>query len=108
MVQACTVRQRARDVITAFPRSVLLREGEYIIGREARADVRVVNESVSLRHARLVMKDDMATVEDLGSQSGTYVGETRIGPPYPLYDGDEIRLGALVLTFRRVAKRRTT
>jgi pSer/pThr/pTyr-binding forkhead associated (FHA) protein len=40
-----------------------------------------------------------AVLEDLGSKNGTYVGAERIAGPTPLADGDEVRLGSVLLVF---------
>jgi len=41
-----------------------------------------------------------ALIEDLGSKNGTYVGGERITGPTPLADGDEVRIGSVLLVFR--------
>ncbi len=41
-----------------------------------------------------------AAVEDLGSKNGTYVRDRRVDAPLTLGDGDQIRLGSVVVTFR--------
>jgi pSer/pThr/pTyr-binding forkhead associated (FHA) protein len=55
---------------------------------------------VSRRHARIVVSGDRALVEDLGSKNGTHVRGERITTPADLVDGDEIRIGSVVVTFR--------
>ena len=49
--------------------------------------------AVSLRIA-----DGQAVIEDLGSKNGTWVGPVEVTGPTPLRNGDEIRLGSLVVT----------
>jgi pSer/pThr/pTyr-binding forkhead associated (FHA) protein len=49
-----------------------------------------------------------AAVEDLGSRNGTYVGGERVTRARPLHDGDEIRIGRVVLTFRELPRSLTT
>ena len=39
-------------------------------------------------------------LEDLGSKNGTYVGGDRVTIPRQLADGDQVRLGSVVITFR--------
>ena len=41
-----------------------------------------------------------ATLEDLGSKNGTHLNGSRITTPCRLSDGNEIRLGPVVVTFR--------
>ena len=77
-----------------------LTEGENIIGRETDASVWIDAKGVSRHHARIVVRRGEATVEDLGSKNGTYVGADRVTAPRLLADGDQVRLGPVVITFR--------
>jgi sigma-B regulation protein RsbU (phosphoserine phosphatase) len=70
------------------------------IGRAAVADVALADPSISRRHASLVRRGDVWLVHDLGSQNGTAVNGRLLREPAALKDGDEIRLGAIVLEFR--------
>lgn len=57
---------------------------------------------VSRRHARIVLKNGVYTIEDLGSTNGTYVNRGRRlipGTPHRLNDGDEIIVGKTFLRF---------
>jgi DNA-binding winged helix-turn-helix (wHTH) protein len=78
-----------------------LSPGEHLLGRGEEASVRIDAPDVSRRHARLLVTEGGATLEDLGSKNGTLVGEMRIEGPAPLQDGDRIRLGGQLLVFRR-------
>ena len=80
----------------AFP----LREGENVLGRDEPAALRLNQPGVSRQHARIVVRGDQATLEDLGSKNGTFLREERIAGAMPLRDGDIFRLGRLVLEFR--------
>ena len=55
---------------------------------------------VSRHHARIVVSGAGRDVEDLGSKNGTYVRDRRVDAPLTLGDGDQIRLGSVVVTFR--------
>ena len=46
-------------------------EGEHILGRDAESSIVLDSPSVSRRHARIVITQSRATVEDLGSKNGT-------------------------------------
>jgi DNA-binding winged helix-turn-helix (wHTH) protein len=81
-------------------RQVALAEGENIVGRAPDAAVWIDARGVSRHHARIVVRQGAATVEDLGSKNGTYVGAHRVTGPRPLADGEQIRLGSVVITFR--------
>jgi pSer/pThr/pTyr-binding forkhead associated (FHA) protein len=84
------------------PEGVLypLREGENRIGR-TEGEILLQNPSVSRRHALLRIEGNRATLEDLGSTNGTFIGGKRIPPhqPVSLRSGDEIRLGDVLLLF---------
>jgi DNA-binding winged helix-turn-helix (wHTH) protein len=78
----------------------LLQPGDNLLGRSEEASVRIDAPGVSRRHARIVVTDDRATGEDLGSKNGTLVGEQPLAGPTPLHDGDRLRLGRQLLVFR--------
>jgi DNA-binding winged helix-turn-helix (wHTH) protein len=80
-------------------RHIPLLEGTNVIGRGEDAAIQIDSPGVSRHHARVLVKGDEATLEDLGSKNGTSLNGTRMSAPHRLRDGDEIRLGALVLTF---------
>ena len=54
---------------------------------------------VSRRHASLALENDQLNLWDLGSSNGTFINGTRLTPhqPNPLRDGDEVRLGQMVI-----------
>ncbi len=81
-------------------REVALRPGENVLGRCDDAVAWIESPSVSRRHARIVVSGETAVLEDLGSRNGTYLGGARIAGPSPLTDGDEIRVGRALMTFR--------
>lgn len=81
-------------------RQIALNAGENIIGRGADAEVWVDAPGVSRHHARITVGADHATLEDLGSKNGTYLRERSVTAPARLSDGDQIRLGSVVITFR--------
>lgn len=81
-------------------REVPLNEGENVLGREGDDVVRIDSPSVSRRHARIVVAGGHATLEDLGSKNGTYVGTERVTGPVPLADGDRIRVGNVMIKCR--------
>jgi pSer/pThr/pTyr-binding forkhead associated (FHA) protein len=82
--------------------------GENILGRDEDVAVRVDAPGVSRRHARIVVTDSQATLEDLGSKNGTYLRERRLEAPAPLQDGDTFRLGRQLLVFRSSRKTAAT
>jgi ribosomal protein L32 len=54
---------------------------------------------VSRRHAAIRLQEQHLHVSDLGSSNGTFLNGTRLNAhrPYQLRDGDEVRLGQMVL-----------
>ena len=81
-------------------RQVPLDPGENILGRAPDAGVWIDAPGVSRHHARICIAGAEATIEDLGSKNGTYVGGQPITTRAALSDGDQIRLGSVVITFR--------
>ena len=86
---------------------VPLHEGENIIGRSGDEVIAIDSSTISRRHARIVVG---ATnwVEDLGSKNGTWVGDRRVSERTPLVDGEQVRLGSMLFTFRAVRGDDTT
>jgi len=95
-----TIEMPVRYWLVWQTRQVALSAGENIVGRAPDAAVWIDAPGVSRRHARVVVAAGTATVEDLGSKNGTYVGAERVTRPRALADGEQIRLGPVVLTFR--------
>jgi DNA-binding winged helix-turn-helix (wHTH) protein len=89
-------------------REISLHEGENVLGRVEDGVVWIESPTVSRRHARIVIADGRAVLEDLGSKNGTFRGGKRISDPAFLSDGDEIRLGRVGMTVRVVAADRRT
>jgi len=80
--------------------SMLLREGEHLIGRSRHSAVFIGSEAVSRNHARLVVAPQGVFLMDLDSTNGTYVAGQRITSTRRLRDGDEVCVGDLVMTVR--------
>lgn len=79
---------------------IALRHGETLLGREPGVGVWLDVPSISRHHARIVIRDGHASVQDLGSKNGTWVRGKLTREPVVLVNGDEIRMGSVVLTFR--------
>lgn len=91
---------RTRYWLVWETRQIALSEGETILGRAPDAGIWIDAPGVSRHHARIRLGASGAAVEDLGSKNGTYVRGQRITDPMLLADGDQIRLGSIVVTFR--------
>lgn len=84
----------------------------YVIGREDPAsgsypDIDLVpfggeEGGVSRRHAQITHRDGQFFIEDLNSVNYTFVNKRKIavGVAHPLRDGDEIRLGRVLMRFQ--------
>jgi DNA-binding winged helix-turn-helix (wHTH) protein len=81
-------------------RVIPLLEGENVIGRGVECQVRIESTRVSRRHARIVVTNDEAVLDDLDSKNGTFLGSTRVTAPRGLRPGDEVLVGPAVLYFR--------
>ena len=79
---------------------VTLEDGEHVIGRDPDAEIFLNSAGVSRRHARIVIAAGRATIEDLGSKNGTFVGDRQVEGRRSLDDGDTIRVGSVKLTVR--------
>lgn len=77
-----------------------LAPGENILGREGGGVIILRSTAVSRRHARIRVDGSGAVLEDLGSKNGTFVNDRRIEGPTPVRDGDQVRLGSVLFTFR--------
>jgi DNA-binding winged helix-turn-helix (wHTH) protein len=90
----------ARHWLIWETRQIPVTEGEHIVGRAPDAAVWIDAAGVSRHHARLTVTAAATTIEDLSSKNGTFVGGARITGCHPLDDGDQIRFGSVVVTFR--------
>src|SRR5688572_1796733 len=72
-------------------------DGELVLGRSEKAHLRVLDDGVSRRHARIFIENNVMFIEDLGSTNGTLVNGVLIAKPARLQDGDKIQIGATCL-----------
>ena len=78
-----------------------LEQAPLLIGRGNDAAIRLDDDYVSTRHARIGSSGDQWYVEDLGSTNGTYVGSSRISQPTAISLGSQIRIGKSILELRK-------
>jgi DNA-binding winged helix-turn-helix (wHTH) protein len=81
-------------------RDIPLRLGETLIGRDEAAIVWIDDALVSRRHARIVIDETGAVLEDLDSKNGTYLRGKRIEGPRKLVDEDQVTIGPASMIFR--------
>ena len=70
---------------------------ETIVGRAKNCDIVLDDPRVSRRHARLLRVGERASIEDLGSSTGTFVNGRRITARQPLRPGDLVAIGNYTL-----------
>ena len=81
--------------------AVSLDEAPLLIGRGNDAAIRLDDDYVSTRHARIASSGDQWFVEDLGSTNGTYVGTSRITQATAIQLGTQVRIGKTILELRK-------
>ncbi len=80
--------------------SVPLQGTALIVGRDFGTDVRFDSARLSLRHARLDLRDGHTYVSDLGSTNGTTVNAVRINSMTELHDGDVVHFADVGARYR--------
>jgi DNA-binding winged helix-turn-helix (wHTH) protein len=94
--------------LTVGDRSVVLPEGEAIVGRDPASTVWIDNPSVSRRHARFVVSGESVFVEDLGSLNGTRLEGRPVKGRASVREGDAIVIGDVSVVFRSSVKNART
>ena len=92
-------RRRVRGWLIRDTERLQVFDGENLFGRGDDDIIELPSTTVSRRHARIQVDED-PWLEDLGSKNGTFVGDRQVTEPMRLSDGDRIRFGSLLMTFR--------
>ena len=79
---------------------VTLDQGERAVGRDPNVEIYLDAPGVSRRHAQIKIAAARATIEDVGSKNGTFVGNQRVDGCRSVADGDVITVGSMKLTVR--------
>jgi diguanylate cyclase (GGDEF)-like protein len=97
--KAITARDRAYVIVLAGEQvgSMFRLEGETLIGRTAQAKIRLNDDGISRRHARILPRGEDVIIEDLKSANGTVVNDEAVDGERVLKDGDKIRLGSTTI-----------
>lgn len=85
-----------------------LRPGANVVGRDPDVEIQLDASTVSRRHARFVVTDGGAWLEDLGSKNGTSHNGERIASRVRVADGDTVGFGTLLVTVHVRAGLRST
>lgn len=72
---------------------------EIIIGRSAKADIQVDQESISRNHACIRSRAEGVSIQDLGSTNGTYVNDEQTQGERRLHNGDLVKIGRTIFKF---------
>jgi hypothetical protein len=80
---------------------VELSNAPILIGRGSDAAIRLDDDYVSTRHARIATNGDQWFVEDLGSTNGTYIGSVRLTRPTAITIGTRVRIGKTTVELRK-------
>jgi pSer/pThr/pTyr-binding forkhead associated (FHA) protein len=81
--------------------AVSLDQAPILVGRGADAAIRLDDDYVYTRHARIARSGDQWFIEDLGSTNGTYIGSHRLTQPTILQLGSAVRIGKTTLELRK-------
>jgi pSer/pThr/pTyr-binding forkhead associated (FHA) protein len=74
-------------------RVLLLSPGTITIGRRKNCDLVLDDPQTSREHARVIVGEQSAAIQDLGSGNGVLVNGTRISGLQRLSEGDRIQIG---------------
>jgi pSer/pThr/pTyr-binding forkhead associated (FHA) protein len=74
-------------------------DGDIVLGRGERAEIRLEDPFASSRHARVYEQGNIVVIEDLHSTNGTYLNEELLQSARPLHPGDRVRIGDSEFTF---------
>lgn len=81
-------------------REFVLTEGATAtIGRSPHNEICIPERHVSREHAVINFRDGIFMITDLNSANGTFVNDRKLSDPFPLADGDVIRLYVPILHF---------
>jgi ABC-type multidrug transport system ATPase subunit/pSer/pThr/pTyr-binding forkhead associated (FHA) protein/ABC-type multidrug transport system permease subunit len=82
-----------------------LAEGATLIGRDPDCHIRLLDATISRRHAAIERENGLLRLTDLGSANGTTLNGLTVVPrsPVPLREGDEIGIGSFRLKLERAS-----
>lgn len=80
-------------------RRFALIDGELSIGRDGKNGIVVDLDTVSRRHAKIVIREGRSYVVDLKSTNGTYLNNKEVLEELPLRSGDYVKVGGSIFKF---------
>jgi adenylate cyclase len=77
-----------------------VKDGTTLVGRGPDNDLQIIEQSISRKHARLLVSGDCLFIEDLGSQNGTLLNGHPISSYYQVEvrEGDFISMGGVLMS----------
>jgi pSer/pThr/pTyr-binding forkhead associated (FHA) protein len=77
-----------------------VKDGTTLVGRGPDNDLQIIEQSISRKHARLILSGERLLIEDLGSQNGTQLNGHPVGSHYQIEvkEGDFISLGSVLMS----------
>jgi DNA-binding winged helix-turn-helix (wHTH) protein len=106
--QASETRRVGTSRVVWGTATIALADGVTIVGRDEGAGLVLDETTVSRRHAQIIVRGGTATIEDLGSQNGTWVNDRRLAGPTALAHGDRVRFGLALVIYRTTPPAMTT
>lgn len=84
----------------------LVKNQKLIIGRVAESDIVLNDNRVSRRHCEIAVENNQVTIQDLGSNNGTFMGKIKLIPRQPevLLPGSAIRIPPFTLRLESFAQ----
>ncbi len=76
----------------------------YVVGRGLDCEIRLADQSLSRRHARVLVQESGCVIEDLGSSNGTFVNGERVSGEIALTAGDIVHFGEVSAVFTEEAE----
>jgi two-component system cell cycle response regulator len=76
-------------------------QDEMVLGRDPSADIAILDQSISRKHAKVVKSGGKVIITDLGSQNGTLLNDKKLAPneSRALAKEDMIKLGSTIMKY---------
>ena len=77
-----------------------VKDGTTLVGRGPDNDLQIIEQSISRKHARILLSGERLFIEDLGSQNGTQINGHPVGSYFQIEikQGDFISLGSVLIS----------
>ena len=76
-------------------KEISVKSAKFLIGRNEDCQLRPQSHLVSRKHCAILIEEDSATIEDLGSTNGTFLNGEKLEGRRKLKSGDRIKVGIL-------------